>query len=258
MKQYTLIKWYPSLPKCLKEGTKVIRFLGDDDFVSCCENCPKSISQHEVINNPEFWEKGEEKDYEILSFKDPQLSGIVNKSWNGLFRYDVNQFYYENECISKGFKIHSVKRLSDGEVFTIGDKIKSRFLSNKIIQITIDETFGLILSTKTHDIGIDQIQHVENPLFTTADGVEMFEGDEYYAVCPKTYEIHWSVADEYSISRWLKFSTKAKAERWVLENETKYSLNQIKEAIEDSILTVNKPTGHVYINKQRVFKKLME
>ena len=135
-KQYKLLKWYPSLPTSFKIGDKVVKLWGDCEYVSCNESAPYKCYPHEIENNPEFWEKVEEK---------------------------------------------------------------------------------------------------EKPLFTTEDGEEAFEGDTYYAIDLKTYEVVWSIADECSLdSNWLKFSTKAKAERWVLENKPKYSVKNIKDALYNS------------------------
>lgn len=81
--------------------------------------------------NTEYWEEIIEKDYEILSFT--QDSGITDlwvefergwcRSYNGK---PVTAPYTTEEILSnKLYSIASVKRLSDGEVFTLGDKIRT-------------------------------------------------------------------------------------------------------------------------------------
>lgn len=97
MKKYKLIQKYPSLARDWEPGMEV--GLGDRNYgYSPCSgnytDCRK-LDNTEVENNPEFWEEVVEKDYEIL------ISRVVTK------------------------EILSVKRLSDGEIFTVGDRAKT-------------------------------------------------------------------------------------------------------------------------------------
>lgn len=55
--------------------------------------------------------------------------------------------------------------------------------------------------------GGDCTNEAKRPLFTTEDGVKMYEGDQYYAVDPKTGKFVWSVADSESVKTgWKKYS----------------------------------------------------
>lgn len=65
--------------------------------------------EHHNKKNLEFWEEVIEKDYEILSYISKLKNAIISS---------------EDDWINHGdWDIHSVKRLSDGEVFTVGDKL---------------------------------------------------------------------------------------------------------------------------------------
>ena len=67
-----------------------------------------------------------------------------------------------------------------------------------------------------------------NPLFTTKDKVRIFEGDEYYALDPKTGKYVWSIADSGSLeSNWKKYS-----KGYYLSNEQGFSAP--KEEIKSS------------------------
>ena len=73
-----------------------------------------------IENYPEFWEEIKEKEYEILSFMDKNIIfNLSDKVYqpNADIDFDCGLKY----CLNN-FKIHSIRRLSDGEVFTLGDR----------------------------------------------------------------------------------------------------------------------------------------
>lgn len=80
-----------------------------------------------IIENSNDWEEIIEKDYEILSFKHI-YGNIYNKSYSkNKLQYALaldSLEYTENYLIiDNTINIYSIKRLSDGEIFTIGDKM---------------------------------------------------------------------------------------------------------------------------------------
>jgi len=91
MKKFKLIKKYPGSPNL---GTTCEERNNKSSFCYYFEGEKNiGITKDQVENQPEYWEEVIEKDYEILK-----------------------------TCPIEG-RIYSVKRLSDGEVFTVGDKI---------------------------------------------------------------------------------------------------------------------------------------
>ena len=144
MKKYKLIKEYPGSPKV----GDIVKGYGTDSW-------------------SEFWEEVVEKDYEILSFK--QDSGIADlwtkfhtNSWgrnvNG--QCVTNPYTTEEILSNKLYAIHSVKRLSDGEVFTLGDKAKTVDTNGRhtIRQFRIKQKcFGKNFSGNYTYDGIDRI-----------------------------------------------------------------------------------------------------
>jgi|694.fasta_scaffold00102_88 hypothetical protein len=112
MKKYKLIKTYPGSPllgkvlepKVEKDNENTNNFYWEGSWFN-----PNDF--------PELWEEVIENDYEIISYWSPRFG-------------DTKYLYYEghedwdNINKSKYHPIHSVKRLSDGEVFTLGDTIK--------------------------------------------------------------------------------------------------------------------------------------
>lgn len=65
-----------------------------------------------VEGNIEWFEEVKPKEWEIVS----------GRGHNG----HIHQWYEGNSCLEQKCDIHSVKRLSDGEVFTLGDKVEYR------------------------------------------------------------------------------------------------------------------------------------
>ncbi len=111
---YKLIKCYPGSPELgsifiKREAYEAIFYLGKKQNSDKWQiNLPIDI----VENNPEFWQKVEEKDFEIL--KTAYLEGGKNE-------------------------IIAVIRKSDGEIFTVGDKTNAGIIKN--IEIIEDKIF---------------------------------------------------------------------------------------------------------------------
>ena len=132
MKKFKLLQLYPSLPNDWKVGMEV--GLGDRNYgySPCAGNYTdyKKLDNPEVENNPEFWEEVIEKEYEILSFK-----CIVDHSSVADFNEirvisentaTVKAYLEMGSCVKNGdWAINSVKRLSDCEVFSVGDTVKA-------------------------------------------------------------------------------------------------------------------------------------
>ena len=152
MNCYKLKKVYPFSPPL---GTEIMyngKYWICNKPIQGYSQFNKHISEFNPQDYPEFWEKVVEKectcgvfdccsnlknckilaskqpkivekDYEILSFTN-YTGQISTKRKNGLFLNSIcnNEYgvYAAEHHISK-WDIHSVKRLSDGEIFTVGD-----------------------------------------------------------------------------------------------------------------------------------------
>ena len=119
------------------------------------------------------------------------------------------------------------------EIFTIGDKTTLgiitcfRLLDNEIM-VDFDNKNSILLRSK-------QLQHIKQPLFTTEDGVDIFENDSYY-VATKEFYILQHVKANYGSGTSLiakYFSTKEKAEEYILLNKPCLSLNDIFKNVEE-------------------------
>lgn len=236
MKKFKLIKEYPG---CNCKLGNIVEESNDYD------------RDNNHYKYPEFWEEIIEKDYEILSFKNNGILIEVSLHENDKITLkphkdpDSLKWLLDNE-----FKIHSVKRLSDGEVFTVGDEIYSYGTVKSIIKIDIpinnSNDIGFYTTKPEFNGGSgyqylfkDKVQKVKKPLFTTEDGVDIYEGDNYYNIwledfseALKSYKINGPHSafdlgkDGYS-DRCKYFSNLKTAEEYIIMNKPCLSLNDI-------------------------------
>jgi hypothetical protein len=260
MNKYKLIKTYPGSPEL---GT----IIEEDKYPSGSIYKVTPIVTHSfpanwIENNPEFWQEIVEKEYEILSYYAKNISG------KGDHYVDPDYIWYETSKGSdkwsrKGhmtvpyrtyeitnhnnYGIHSVKRLSDGEVFTVGDKInqKEQNCKNSLIESFNFNNKGDILvwvhnNKPEFKVGLElsKITKSKQPLFTTEDGVEIFEGDEYCTVTEQFSIFDFKAGKKHiqSYPNSKLFSTRKKAEEYVLMNKPCLSINEIVTAQEKYFL----------------------
>ena len=206
--------------------------------------------KQEMLEDSCDWEKVIHKDYEILSFR--ANTGLLrSKDSNGIFqangdakRENTTEQYLLNEG---GWDIYSVKRLSDGEVFSIGDKINFRGLYGNNSEHKYDIIRGFDLKQDAnlgilyHNglVGLNKIEKYREVILTTFDGVELFDQDIYYfiwlnkpahgqeinkvykkIVRPLEEDASWS-------SEAVFFSTEESAEEYILMNKPTLSLNDL-------------------------------
>ena len=136
--KYILKKEYPGSPK-----------LG---------NIIDNLENDWIENYPEFWKLVVEKNYEILSV-------ITN---NNKF---IEKVYNQDATIEPYWKIHSVKRLSDGEIFTIGDKINCGLISKIVIN---NNSLSFYFEQKSCGYNLQTLIKWK-PLFTTEQRSEIEE-----------------------------------------------------------------------------------
>lgn len=232
-KKYKLIKEYPG---SLKLGTiiqKQTEFSSNYMYKIGCNLFQSGVNSPK--DYPEFWEEVVEKDFEILQMKNS----------NGNF-YSL----FENEELSRyereNHTIHSVKRLSDGEIFTVGDKVKRPFFKNpfKINHIHIagdmvwlhsrpfvEGTCSHILDENTP---LYEASKYKKPLFTTEDGVDIYDREtKVFELFTKTYYLNSKIPfyitnigmNKNLDMLTLLFSTKEAAEEYILMNKPCLSIN---------------------------------
>lgn len=193
-------------------------------------------------DHPKFWREVVEKEYEILSYKSLYNGTILffKKKWD-------KDFFKNSE-----WSIHSVKRLSDGEVFTIGDSINSKQWSKSSINDVINSIFisdkkhsesfnnlpekCIVLKTKlTWQTSLENAVKIvfKQKLFTTEDEVDIFEGDTYSYIRRDLSLYIDRVAGKNECSGdnlgYKNFSTREKAEEYIILNKLCLSYNDLSQ-----------------------------
>ena len=189
-----------------------------------------------IIENSNDWQEIVEKDYEVLSFIAD--TGLIRfRATDNLFQAegDVRRKNTTEEylLLEKNWIIHSVKRLSDGEVFTVGDlcKVKNTTTKDNIISFAVNPK-GLSAHSRNFTQYINNIEKVKQALFTTEDGVDIFKGDNITSVNLDSLKIyattHINTGESLNYGNYKHFSTKEAAEEYILLNKPCLSINDIK------------------------------
>lgn len=137
--------------------------------------------EHDHINDALNYQQGK-KDWVILEFKDKDGEKYAHEGRDlyvnsyGLFRKALPELLTDSN-----YFIYSVRRLSDNTTWTVGDKVLSGtyHVPQSIIRFF---TFSdkLIVETNVFILDICRLRQLAKPLFTTADGVQIFQGDKFW------------------------------------------------------------------------------
>lgn len=230
------------LPDCdCKSGGILFR-----DNKPCCRWCLKPWGDGGMINYTDDSfkashtpkeEASNSRDWEIVEFRIP-FFGSDNVAFtigkHGLYETGLNGKCFsrsERELIEHGGAIKSVRRLSDGEVFSIGDVIKfhSGVEDGAIEKFRIDgfDKTQIFAYRSYAGVGLLKCQKVSppkpQPLFVEKPPIglmpehlhkeqrltEIKEALQRYAAVYKVPPIEW-IAEQYSIELWLESKNKSK------------------------------------------------
>ena len=248
MATYKLLKKYPSLPNDWEVGMEVETTVTNTSYYHIrSEKCSgKSMPIKEVEDNPEFWEY--QPEFKILKLT---RGDIYEVSESGKVPIDSITVIDIEQALNTGFKIYSVQRTSDGVEFNLGDMAKTGWKkegsTHEIVNFKLAKKVGsgrtpygkdLLWVDWDNDEGgnwIEEIQHCE-PLFTTEDGVDMYEGDFYYIVyTTRNYELGNNLASpENKViegSPQKTFHSLYNALEYIDLNIPKYSLLEISDLL---------------------------
>ena len=241
MRKFKLIKTYPG---CFLEIDDIVEWkkamYSSEISQYHCYAKNTGVSGVDVSLYPEFWKEVIEKNYKIIILKqhDGRLSIMTGHG----------EEYITALLNTHGVTIYSVERLSDGKVFTIGDKVQDS-LTDELTNYAIQEiTYfypgeKIICQAKSGTtMPLNTIRHTSF-LFKTEDGVNISEGDDYwvydYGVLKNTNsEIHKvNRASQTHTGNGVNrkyFSTKEKAEEYIIMNKPCLSINDITYGLNKS------------------------
>ena len=152
----------------------------------------------EMVDYPEFWEEMEEPEYIIQSF----IGGdgrILRRQDNGRFSSVPVGMTKEETLLSykSSFKVHSIQRTSDNEVFTLGDEITSRvFAPSGEVRTTTEFRIGNEYGDDRKYIvtasngGINLLEDIERH---TPDVEPTFTKEEVLKALSRSIDVHKSV-----------------------------------------------------------------
>jgi hypothetical protein len=201
-----------------------------------------------VIENSNDWELVVEKDYEILSFRNRE-NNLLYTLYDGRYKtQNIDGFTdlgdRDLQYCMKYYEIRSIKRLSDNEIFTLRDNITyNESCSVKIISLECENHTILININNGGFYFLKDAEKVKPCLFTTLDGVEIFKGDTYWYVNTNTFDVLSYKADKMIMPN-LPFSTEIAAKNYKAENGKKYSLIDVKKAL--NCCRPQTPTGYTH------------
>ena len=183
-----------------------------------------------ITENSLDWEEIVEKEYEILSFTPKNNKKCIytekESSASDWKKYNIPNSGHDF------LEIHSIKRINDGEIFTIGDMVKAINKTSKIESFIFVNK--LILTAKLDKVefpasySLVYLNKTKPKLFTTEDGVDIFKGDTFYWLDKGLNIGNSGYSKIYTnIINTLYFSTKEKAEEYILMNKRCLSINDI-------------------------------
>lgn len=246
MTKYKLIQQYPGTSLCLGD---IVEW-GESGNIAqyMCKIKRKGVNGVDVSKFPEFWEEVIEKDYKILS-----LARFCSIKPTILLVSDYGDEYIEALIKCDNARIHSIERLSDGEVFTIGDKVhltngnyygfelkEFKFFhngKNGHLEKHRNKTFlklGIIsdLHKESTFFYLEDITKIRQPLVKTEDGINIFEGDTAFALLKRNL----NTLGEISVTKYqeelLYFKTREEAEEYRMLNKPCLTLKNVLEAAE--------------------------
>jgi len=223
------------------------------DGILKVDNCAVEIGHEPSL---EFWDLVEDEkkpNFKILIFINPD-NGLrytpIKREYNTICSGEYSEIGSRSlDYCTRFYSIESVQRLSDGEIFTVGDKAKSNGGRNshdiESLQISKKSKMGekgdwvgygekLIWVRWADHAGGSWLNDVEKVkeeiILTTNDGVDLKFGDKYFVASPESYQIFEASAGiTFKTERWegCGFSTRELAEEWVLMNKPLLSLDNL-------------------------------
>jgi len=192
-----------------------------------------------LVEQSDDWEEvKEESNYLITAFRSTKDKSLARINALGLYDFGIplkDLLHGENSIEDGKWEIYSVKN-SKGEEFTIGDKFSNG-----------PKKTGFIKGFKTPDVDVnaiyfseedsfcytnlDHVTKVKYPIYTTTDGVDIYEGDykTVYLInkeqpsdeCKVCAVLTWSKEDSKVADRYLTFTSEENRDKYIKENTKK-------------------------------------
>lgn len=196
---------------------------------------PEAMAEADRLNPkprykvPEEFKAENKPDWEIVELRGKRGRNFIYKKKDGMWlnEFECGWGVDGKEPEGTGCDIWKVKRLSDGEVFSVGDRTTVGEIYSFLI-------IGGLMDVRCRALGVGSAYPLASikklplqpqKLFTTEDGVDMFEGDECWEVCCTHDAVHYDYLDldmwdgrTYYPDSYKYFHTKEAAEKYIAEN----------------------------------------
>ena len=160
---------------------------------------------------------------------------------SGIFTNYKESFGYNYLLEDHLFEIYQVAT-SETEIFTVGDKVnfvhsgsgkyftidKFKYHNDNEIRFIFKEIGTMEFPLYT----MNNLVHYKEPIFTTEDNIEVFEGDCVFVVDSRSYHYYGSMSAIETYSKSYKFSTKEAAESFIQQNKPRFSVKDVEDALE--------------------------
>lgn len=174
---------------------------------------------------------GEGRDWEIFELKDgTEFSALVD----GDYWLKKQAVKITAKGISDAGMIKSVRRLSDGEVFSVGELIgvsQMTLVRFEIIKGGLYAYCAPAGKLPIFELKKAPIPEPKKPLFTTEDGRPAYKGDVVYLLCFESWSLTQVVAAHSPLvgheKEYKYFSTEKSAIEFIVMNRAVFSLKDI-------------------------------
>lgn len=261
-KKYKLLKEYPALPNNYKKGDIVTKVSGQP-FYNKSKESLKRIPKDHVEGFPEYW-KRVDNTFEIVEMKFTPRDEIYKVEGNKVIAPNKHLPKVDLLRLYNQWEIYSIKRMGDGEIFTIGDTVndtQSPF-SGKIKTFAWKGehkvTYRLSGSHGFH-VNLQNAEHLY--YIETEDGEVKYEGDRCYFVkiigdkYIKGTKMNLNSEEDYSNYKF--FAHKESRDDYYEGNINKYSMDEIRSAF-NKCFSMKLSTHCFNFNADKFFQILEE
>lgn len=222
-----------------RQSNDVVESTGDGFYKSIFISDPCDVPLM-YIENTNDWVEIKKPEYTILTLWAKSSTPNKYKNDRVLASYDNAEIGSYDRPLCKTYptrekwltyfhqplwNIHSVRRESDGLILTVGDNTPTGIIKSFILK---EGTVGYASGEHTSWVGLKVWRKIEK-LFTTEDGVDIYEGKEVFVIHPTTLNTIVGITTiEYSSYKgWLFFSTEQALEEYILMNKPCLSINDV-------------------------------
>lgn len=178
-------------------------------------------------------------DYEIMSFAEPTWHDIEHykRQENDYFKNDLSEALFIDDELINSHPIFSVRRLSDNEVFSLGDKIVDFGLPISKIELFPSAGGILLKCGEDSSCSIDCAEKIKEPIVWSKDynGNHIYEGGQYW------YIKDWLIRKctyACGMPDKLMFISEDNAKEYILDNQRLFSVKDILSISYDTTFNV--------------------